>query len=95
MPNEATKFTGAQLDTLIAIVERGPLDSGDIPSKMGRDDLVVMGLAARVMAQGREGYTAATYAGGLAYKEYFGGETIEEAKANRKARSTIRRAQRP
>ena len=61
-------MNGAQLDTLIGLVERGPLWDGDVPSKSGRDDLIDMGLAVRVVAKGADGYTAATYKGRDAYK---------------------------
>lgn len=30
---------GAELDTLVALVEQGPLWDGDLPSKTGRDCL--------------------------------------------------------
>ena len=38
---------GAELDTLIALVEQGPLWDGDLPSKTGRDCLIERGLAVR------------------------------------------------
>ncbi len=81
-------MTGAEKDTLVALVENGPLEDGDIPSKQGRDSLVERGLAVRVVVQGQDGWQAATYAGRDAYKEMFSGpdgvaDTIKEAKANR------------
>lgn len=87
-------MNGAQLDTLIGLVERGPLWDGDVPSKSGRDDLIDMGLAVRVVAKGADGYTAATYKGRDAYKSMFPGpdgpsDTIAEAKANRILKRTI------
>jgi hypothetical protein len=36
---------GGVYDTLTALVMRGPLDAGDVPSKAGRHDLVEHGLA--------------------------------------------------
>jgi hypothetical protein len=43
---------GAELDTLIALVEHGPLWDGDLPSKTGRDCLIERGLAVRVVLSG-------------------------------------------
>jgi len=87
---------GAEIDTLIALVEHGPLWDGDVPSKSGRDDLIQKGFAARVLVKGDDGYTAATYRGRDAYKELFGtslggvADTVAEAKANRIALATMR-----
>ena len=93
-------MTGAELDTLVALVECGPLWDGDVPSKVGRDDLIRSGFAARIVMAGMDGYTAATYAGRDAYKRHFGSalggdaDTIAEAKANRLARRAIGNANR-
>jgi hypothetical protein len=89
---------GACIDTLVALVEQGPLWDGDVPSKSGRDELIDQGLAQRVIVKGEDGYTAATYAGCDAYKDRFrgpGGEvpdTVREAKANRLASGALRSA---
>lgn len=85
-----SEFTGAQLDTLIALVESGPLWDGDVPSKAGRDDLIVSGLAVRVIYKGEDGFTSATYQGRDAYNARYGGSTINESMANRKAGLLIR-----
>lgn len=91
-------MTGAELDTLVALVERGPLWDGDVPSKAGRDALIDGGLAVRVMVNGNDGHTAATYAGRDAYKQHFGtalggsADTVAEAKANRIARRAVVKA---
>ena len=61
-------MTGAEKDTLIALVEQGPLWDGDVPSKTGRDSLLARGLAVRVVVKGEDGWQAATYAGRDAYK---------------------------
>lgn len=90
-------MTGAEIDSLVALVERGPLWDGDVPSKRGRDELISKGLAARIVVAGDDGYTAATYKGRDAYKEHFGtalgglADTIAEAKANRLAKIAIRK----
>jgi len=91
-------MTGAEIDTLIALVERGPLWDGDVPSKWGRDDLIDKGLAVRIVVNGADGYTAATYKGRDAYMQHFGtslgggADTIAEARANRLAQRVIRSA---
>lgn len=85
------KPSSAEVDTLVALVEEGPLWDGDVPSKTGRDALIVRGEAVRIMVKGNEGYTAATYAGREAYKALFGptpgvaADTTHEATVNRKA----------
>ncbi len=90
-------LTAAEKDTLIALVERGPLWDGDVPSKQGRDSLVRRGLAAKVIVKGEDGWQAATYAGRDAYKALYPGpdgpaDTIKEAKVNRATQRTIRNA---
>lgn len=84
------KYRGAALDTLIALVEHGPLDDGDVPSKGGRDDLLSLGLAAKVIVNGRDGFQAATYAGRDEYNAIFGNsDTMQEASAFRKAKIAL------
>lgn len=92
-------MTGAEKETLVALVERGPLWDGDLPSKQGRDALVRQGLAVRVVVKGEDGWQAATYAGRDAYKALFPGadgpaDTIREAAVNRQARRAISSAAR-
>lgn len=92
-------MTGAEIDTLIALVEQGPLWDGDVPSKVGRDNLIERGLACRVIVAGNDGFTAATYLGRDTYREHFGtalggkADTIAEARANRIARRAVLAAQ--
>lgn len=94
----STYLTGAELDTLIAMIERGPLEDGDVPSKSGRDSLISRGYAVRIVVKLEDGITAATYAGRDAYTEYFGtamgykADTMREARANRIAIRTIVKA---
>lgn len=93
-------MTGGEKDTLIALVERGPLWDGDVPSKVGRDSLIAQGLAVRVVVKGEDGWQAATYAGRNAYKAMFPGpdgeaDTIKEARANRLSRRAIIKARMP
>lgn len=92
-------MTGAEKDTLIALVECGPLWDGDVPSKTGRDALIAQGLAVRVVVKGEDGWQAATYAGRNAYKALYQGpdgpaDTIAEAKANRQMKRAINSAAR-
>lgn len=92
-------MTGAENDTLIALVEQGPLWDGDVPSKVGRDALIAQGLAVRVVVKGEDGWQAATYAGRDAYKALYPGpdgaaDTIKEASANRMMHHTINSASR-
>jgi hypothetical protein len=88
-------FTGAELDTLVALVEAGPLFDGDVPSKSGRDSLIERGLAVRIVQNLEDGYTAATYAGRDAYTAHFGtalggqADTMREARANRIAKRAM------
>lgn len=94
-------LSGAEIDTLVALVERGPLESGDIPSKAGRSDLVGRGYAAFIVVKGEiTGVCAATVAGAEAYKRQFGTSmdipgdkpSLSEVIANRQALSGINRA---
>lgn len=92
-------MTGAEIDTLIALVEQGPLWDGDVPSKAGRDALIAAGLAVRVVVKGEDGWQAATYVGRDVYKTLFPGpdgpaDTIKEAKVNRTVRRAINSASR-
>ena len=93
-------LTGRTIDDLVALVESGPLWDGDVPSKAGRDELIQLGYAVRVVVKLEDGYTAATYAGRDAYTAHFGtalgglADTMAEAKANRIARRALRSASR-
>lgn len=85
-----TELSGKCIDTLVALIENGPLWDGDVPSKSGRDELCGLGLAARIVVKGADGYQAATLAGAAAYREHFGSaDYIKEATAFRKAGNAI------
>ena len=93
------KMTGAEVATLVALVEQGPLWDGDVPSKSGRDGLIQRGLAVKVVVSGQDGWQAATYAGRDAYRAHFPGpdgpaDTIQEARVTRLARLAINSASR-
>lgn len=89
------KLTGSEVDTLVALVECGPLSDGYEPSKSARDSLIDKGLAIRIVNKLEDGWTAATYAGKESYKSHFGtplegsADTLHEARANRIARRII------
>ncbi len=81
------------LDTLVALVEEGPLSDGSIPSKNQRDLLFSLGLAYVVMVNGDDGYQAAVGLGRDVYKFIFGkSATVAEAKAYRQAADVINKA---
>lgn len=88
------KLSGAEIDTLIALVEAGPLWDGDVPSKAGRDSLLHKGLAFKVIVRGEDGWQAASYAGSSVYKALFPGplgpaDTLTEARSNRLAQNAV------
>ncbi|MBP6564013.1 MAG: hypothetical protein KA200_00210 [Burkholderiales bacterium] len=91
-------LTGAEFDTLQALVLNGPLWDGDVPSKSGRDSLIDRKLAVRIVVRGEDGYTAATYAGRDLWKAQWPDPdgapagTMCEANLNRLTRRAIARA---
>ena len=94
---KGTTLTGAEVDTLVALVESGPLWDGDLPSKTARDCLIDRGFVTRIVVHGEDGWQAATYSGRDAYKATFPGtdgpaDTVREARANRLARRAIHNA---
>ncbi|MGU7773753.1 hypothetical protein ACV229_26665 [Burkholderia sp. MR1-5-21] len=80
----ALNANGGALDRLIALVERGPLADGDVPSKAGRSALLEWGLAVRTVVNGEEGYQAATMDGVAAFCALYGADTLGEAIKARK-----------
>lgn len=70
---DVLRMSGAEIDTLVALYERGPLYDGDVPSKSGRDALVRSDMAAKVIVRGEDGYNACTYKGACAYRVYAAG----------------------
>jgi hypothetical protein len=84
---------GAVLDTLVALIERGPLDDGSVPSKRGRDTLIAHGCAQRVIMRSEDGYTAATLKGADLYRYAFGNaDTLKQAAERRTAERAIANA---
>lgn len=64
----ARQLTGAEIDTLNAAFNHGPLFDGDVPSKSGRDSLMELGLLARVVVKGECSYNACTNKGAWVYR---------------------------
>lgn len=58
------ELSGAEIDTLVALIERGPLRDGGLPSKVGRNELLAKGFAAEVVID-RDYYFYAATAKGL------------------------------
>jgi hypothetical protein len=59
----AESLSPAARGTLEACHNRGPLFDGDIPSKIGRDELFRNMLLSKVVVQGEQGYNACTQKG--------------------------------
>lgn len=70
---DVLRMSGAEIDTLVALYERGPLYDGDVPSKSGRDSLLHSDMAAKVIIRGEDGYNACTYKGAEAYRVFVAG----------------------
>lgn len=85
-------LTSSALDTLVALVENGPLWDGDIPSKQGRDELIKLGFAVKIIAHSQEGYQAATQAGSEYYIKHFAGANLIDAKIKRKSDRTAHKS---
>jgi hypothetical protein len=66
----AMSLNSAQREVLKQLVQKGPVEDGDIASKVARDDLIELGLAGRVICKGEQGYTAANYIGWNVLKAY-------------------------
>ena len=92
-PKSSENRDGFCYDSLIALVEQGPLWDGNVPSKSGRDDLIAHGYAIRVINNGEEGFTAATPLGAQFYINHVApGSSLKEAIAKRRANWAIMRA---
>lgn len=86
-----------EVETLVALVETGPVWAGSIPCKSGRRQLILRGYAFQTLVAGEEGYTAVTPLGVEAYKRHFGtalggkADTVSEARANRIAQAGLKK----
>ena len=65
---QAQSFANGERDTLRAAYERGPLEDGDLPSKIARDRLIAEGFIAKVIVRTEDGFNALTYRGLQAYR---------------------------
>jgi hypothetical protein len=84
-PSKEPELQGKHIDTLICLVENGPLWCGDVPSKTARDDLIEWGYAINTYVKCEGGYHAITEKGVDVYCKLFGGNTPLEAMTKRKA----------
>ena len=92
-PKSSDNKDGFCFDSLCALIERGPVRDGDIPSKSGRNELIERGYAVRVINNGEEGFTAATPMGMQLYINHVApGSSLKEAIAARKANWAIMKA---
>lgn len=64
------QLSGAARETLHCLFKHGPTWDGDVPSKCGRDELLEKRLASKIcMANGEDGYQAATYLGARVWRQ--------------------------
>lgn len=57
-------LSGAARDVLRCLFDKGPTWDGNVPSKLGRDELLEKGLAVKMcMQKGEQGFQALTYKG--------------------------------
>lgn len=78
---------GGAIDTLVALIEHGPRESCDIPSKVGLNELIGCACVVQIVVKNELIHYAATPAGADAYLALFGGATLREAKQRRQAPS--------
>lgn len=65
---EVQAMGSAERDCIRAAYRAGPLFDGDVPSKTGRDRLIVLGYMSKVVVKGEDGYNACTNKGAWAYR---------------------------
>lgn len=82
-------LTGAEIDTLVAAVERGPLRAGGLPSKTGRNGLLSLGFIAEVVIDKDYWYYAATPKGLEWYLDRYKADNIRDARDNRIIATTL------
>ena len=82
-------LTGAEIDTLVALVERGPLRAGGLPSKVGRNGLLALGFAAEVVIDKDYWFYAATPKGLEWYLDRYKADNIRDARDNRIIATTL------
>lgn len=72
-------------EVIICLVEQGPVDDGDIPSKSARNELIHRGFASKVIVQGEEAGNVATYRGRDLYCQLVDAFPLKDAIAKRRA----------
>lgn len=65
---EVQAMNSGMRDCIRASFLNGPLDDGDVPSKVGRNELLTSGYMSKIVVNGEEGYNALTYKGARAYR---------------------------
>lgn len=76
---ELMKSGSGWVDTLVALIENGPVDDGNIPSKLGRNVLIQHGYASYVIINRKEAGAVATYKGALLYRQLLNCDYLEDA----------------
>lgn len=59
------------VEVIILLVEEGPVEDGDFPSKVARDSLIAHGYAQYVVLKNMQAGCVATYKGGYLYCQLF------------------------
>ena len=73
-------LTCSEIDTLVALVERGPLHDRDLPSTVGKNGLLTLGFAAQQVINHDYGYYAATIEGKDWYTDRYKVNNIKDCK---------------
>ncbi|WP_144106661.1 hypothetical protein [Paraburkholderia sp. BCC1886] len=82
---DTSRLPSGWTDVLICLIERGPVDDGDIPSKSARNALLEAGFAAKVIIDQKEAGNVATYYGRALYCQLVDEDNLEAAIAKRQA----------
>ena len=73
------QITGKCIDTLVGLVNNGPLFDGDVPSKEERDILMEVGLCVKVCVKGEDGFNAANQTAFYIFRAW---EALKEEQKN-------------
>lgn len=84
-PIETLDLQTGWAETIIVLIEQGPVDDGDLPSKAARDSLLHHGFACKAIVHQEEAGNLATYRGRELYKQLVDAPTLKEAIAKRRA----------
>jgi hypothetical protein len=82
---DTSKLPSGWAGTIILLVENGPIDDGDFPSKSARNEMIRQGFAAKVIFHQQEAGTAATYLGRELYCQLVDAARLKDAIAKRQA----------